>query len=192
MYNEYFVPFPLIETERLRIRMVRKSDAEDLYELCRRPETSRFSLWSPHEDLNETKDFIAYQISLYRKRKCMFFIVEEKLSGRVIGTCSYVSMDSDYKIAEIGYSILSDLWNKGFGTEVAEAITGYAFDRIGVQRVFAMVLPQNTASSRVLLKLGFELEGVAKKGFYYKGHIDDVLIYGITDDVYFESRGKNG
>ena len=54
MYNEYFVPYPVIETERLLIRMVRKSDAEDLYELCRRPETSRFSLWSPHENLKET------------------------------------------------------------------------------------------------------------------------------------------
>ncbi len=189
MYNEYFVPYPVIETERLKIRMVQKGDAEDLYELCRRPETSRFSLWSPHEDLKETKEFIAYQISLYRKRKCMFFVVEEKASGKVIGTCSYVSMDSDYKMAEIGYSILSDLWNHGFATEVAEALTGYAFDRIGVQRVFARLLPQNTASARVLLKLGFEFEGRAKNGFYYNGRVDDVDVYGITDEMYFESRG---
>ena len=189
MYNEYFVPYPVIETERLLIRMVRKSDAEDLYELCRRPETSRFSLWSPHENLKETKEFIGYQISLYRRRKCMFFAVEEKESRKVIGTCSYVSMDADYKMAEIGYSILSDLWNQGFATEVAEALTGYAFNRIGVQRVFARVLPQNTASARVLLNLGFEYEGTAKKGFYYDGRVDDVQVFGITDDSYFESRG---
>ncbi len=188
MYNEYFVPFPVIETERLIIRMVRKSDAEDLYELCRRPETSRFSLWSPHEDLKETKEFIAYQIALYRKRKCMFFAVEEKKTCRVIGTCSYVSIDDSYKMAEIGYSILSDLWNRGYATEVAEALTGYAFNRIGVQRVSARVLPQNTASARVLLKLGFEYEGTAKNGFYYNGRVDDVDVYGITDEMYFESR----
>ena len=188
MYNEYFVPYPNIETDRLVIRMVKKRDAEDLYELCRRPETSQFSLWNPHESLSETKDFINYQISRYRKKECMFFVVEEKASGRVIGTCSYVSMDADYKVAEIGYSVLSDLWNKGFATEIADALMGYAFNRIGVQRVFARVLPQNTASQRVLLKLGFELEGTAKKGYYFNGRIDDVLVYGITDDEYFEER----
>ena len=75
MYNEYFVPYPTIETDRLIIRMVKKRDAEDLFELCRRPETSQFSLWSPHESLSETKDFISYQLSRYRKRECMFFVV---------------------------------------------------------------------------------------------------------------------
>ena len=188
MYNEYFVPFPVIETERLKLRMVTKDDAEDLYELCRRPETSRFSLWSPHESLRQTKEFIAYQISLFRKRQCMFFVIEEKVSGRVIGTCSYVSIDVDYKKAEIGYSILSDLWNKGYATEVADALCGYAFDRIGVQRVSAMVLPRNTASARVLRRIGFEFEGTLKKGFYYNGRVDDVDVYGITDDMYIENR----
>ena len=188
MYNEYFVPYPTIETDRLVIRMVKKKDAEDLFELCRRPETSMFSLWSPHESLSETKDFISYQLSRYRKRECMFFVVEEKASGRVIGTCSYVSMDSDYKIAEIGYSVLSDLWNHGFATEIADALMGYAFNRIGVQRVFARVLPQNTASQRVLLKLGMEYEGCAKKGYYFNGRVNDVYTYGITDEEYFENR----
>ena len=188
MYNEYFVPYPRIETDRLVIRMVKKQDAEDLYELCRRPETSMFALWSPHESLSETKEFINYQIARYRKKDCMFFVVEEKESGRVIGTCSYVSMDADYKIAEIGYSVLSDVWNNGFATEIADALMGYAFNRIGVQRVFARVLPQNTASQRVLLKLGLEYEGTAKKGYYFNGRVNDVFTYGITDEEYFKER----
>lgn len=188
MYNQYFVPYPSIETDRLLIRMVRKSDAEDIYEICRRPETSVFSLWSPHQSLRETKDFIAFQISRYRRRECMFFAVEEKASGRVIGTCSYVSMDRDYKIAEIGYSILSDLWNRGFATETADALCAYAFNRIGVQRVFARVLPQNTASAHVLQKLGFAYEGTERKGYYYNGRAEDVQVYGMTDDMYNESR----
>lgn len=188
MYNEFFVPYPNIQTERLIIRMVKRSDAEDLYELCRRPETSMFSLWKPHASLNETKEFINYQLTRYRKKQCMFFVVEEKASGRVIGTCSYVSMDDDFKIAEIGYSVLSDLWNMGFATEIADALMGYAFNRIGVQRVFARVLPQNTASQRVLLKLGLIFEGTQRKGYYFDGRVSDVQVFGITDDDYFKNR----
>ncbi len=185
MYQDCFVPYPIINTDRLIIRMVRKGDAEDLFELCRRPETSQFSMWSPHESIRETKEYISFRLSQARKNQCTFFVVEQKSTGRVIGTCSYVSIDENYKVAEIGYSILSDVWNNGFGTEVASALTGFAFDRIGVQRVFARVLPENIASARVLEKLGFQYEGMHKKEFYYNGVASDVLIFAITDDEFY-------
>lgn len=190
MYEYYFVPYPVIETERLIIRMVRKSDANDLYELCRRPETSRYSAWSPHRSIKETRDYIAYRLAQYRKHACTFFVVEQKGTGRVIGTCSYAYFDEEYKVSEIGYSVLSDEWNKGYATEIASALMGYAFNRIGVQRVFARVLPQNTASIRVLLKLGFEYEGTHKKEFYFNGKTADVCIYAITNDKYFSKRNE--
>ncbi len=185
MYNKIFVPYPVIHTDRLTIRQVKRQDAEDLYELCRRPEMSRFSMWNPHNSIDDTKTFINYQISRYRRRECTFFVVEHTATHKVIGTCSYVSIEGDYKIAEIGYSILSDLWGQGFGTEVADALTGFAFDRIGVQRVFARVLPQNLASKRVLERIGFEYEGTLKKGFYFDGKVSDIEVYGMTDDVFF-------
>ncbi len=184
MYNEVFVPYPVIHTKRLLLRMVKKSDAKCLFELCRRPETSQFSLWSPHKSIEDTREFINYQIQRYRKRQCTFFVVEHKESGKVIGTCSYVSIDENYKVAEIGYSILSDLWGEGFGTEVADALMGFAFDRMGVQRVFARVLPQNVASAAVLQKIGFEYEGTHKKEYYFDSKVSDVDVYAITDDMY--------
>lgn len=186
MYNEIFVPYPTIHTDRLILRMVKRQDAADLFELCRRPETSQFSLWHPHKTIDDTKALINYQISRYRKRECTFFAVENKGSGRVIGTCSYVTVEDDFKIVEIGYSILSDLWNQGFATEVADGLTGFAFDRMGAQRVYARVLPENTASAAVLQKIGFEYEGTLKKGYYFEGKVSDVEVYAMTDDVFYE------
>lgn len=186
MYEDYFIPFPVIETERLILRMVKRSDAKQLFDLCSLKETSEFSLWSPHETLKDTKDFIAYQHSLYKKKQCYFFVVQDKLSKEVIGTCSYVSNEMDEKVWEIGYSIIKPLWGCGFGTETALALTEFAFKRIGAQRVFARVLPQNVASARVLQKIGFENEGTLKKGYYYNEKISDVLIFGITDTMFKE------
>ncbi len=185
MYNKIFVPFPVIHTDRLTLRMVKKNDADDLFELCSRPETSKFSMWIAHQTIDDTKALINYQISRYRRRECTFFAVEHNESGRVIGTCSYVSLESDFKIAEIGYSILSDFWGQGYGTEVADALTGFAFDRIGVQRVCARVLPENEASIRVLERIGFKYEGTLKKGFYFNNKVSDVEVYAITDDEFY-------
>ena len=186
MYEDYFVPFPVIETERLVLRMVKRSDAKQLFDHCSLKETSQFSLWSPHKTLKDTKDFIAYQHSLYKKKQCYFFVVEEKLSKEVIGTCSYVSMEMDDKVCEIGYSIIKPLWNCGFGTETALALTEFAFKRIGAQRVFARVLPQNIASAKVLEKIGFLNEGRLKKGYYYNEKVSDVDVFGITDTMFKE------
>jgi ribosomal-protein-alanine N-acetyltransferase len=188
MYTEVFVPYPTIYTDRLIIRQVKRKDAEDLFELCHRPETSQYSLWRPHNNIEETRSLINYQLSLYRKHKSTFFVVELKETGRVIGTCSYVSIDENYKIAEIGYSILSDLWGKGYGTEVADALCGFAFDRMLVQRVYAHVLPENVASAKVLLHVGFEYEGTLKKGYFFDGKVSDVDVYGITDEMYFSEE----
>lgn len=185
MYEKYFVPFPVIETEHLYLRQVRRRDASDMYEFCRRAETSRYALWNPHESPDDTRDFIAYQLSLKRKHRCFFFVMEEKQSGKVVGTCSYVSMDDKYKIAEIGYTVSSDRWNKGYATEAAWGLCEYAFDVIGVQRISARVLPDNKASERVLEKLKFTPEGREKKGYYFDGKVSDVDVFSLTDDEYF-------
>ena len=190
MYNSVFVPYPEIYTDRLLLRMVRRSDDVDLFEHCRRPETSQYSLWSPHESIDVTRQLIAFQISQYKKRRCTFFVVEHKESGRVIGTGSYVYIDENYKVAEIGYSIRSDCWGQGYATEVVDALTGFAFDRMLVQRVYARVLPENEASSAVLLKLGFEYEGTHKKEYYFEGKVSDVEIYAITDEMYWQLEEK--
>ena len=186
MYNQIFVPYPTIYTDRLILRMVKRQDANDLFELCKRPETSKYSLWHPHQTIEDTKTLINYQISRYRKRECTFFAVEHKASGRVIGTCSYVTIEDNFKVVEIGYSILNDLWGQGYGTEVADGLTGFAFDRIKAQRVYARVLPENVASAYVLQKIGFEYEGTLKKGYYFEGKVSDVDVYGMTDDTFYE------
>lgn len=185
MYEKYFVPFPVIETEHLYLRQVRRRDASDMYEFCRRSEVSKYALWSPHKSISETRDFIAYQLSLKRRRRCFFFAVEEKDSKKVIGTCSYVSIDNNYKIAEIGYTVSSSYWNKGYATEAAWGLCEYAFGVMGVQRISARVLPDNKASERVLEKLKFTLEGREKKGYYFDKKVSDVDVFSLTDDEYF-------
>ena len=187
MYQLSFSPYPIIETERLILRKPTLKDSEAIFELCRRPETSQYSYWRPHNNVNETREMIKQKLCDIRKGALPpFFAVEEKSTGQVVGTCSYVSADNCYKSVEIGYSILSDCWGQGFGAEVAWGLTGYAFDRMEAQRVYARVLPENTASLKLLEKLGFAFEAVLKKDFFFDGKVSDVAVLAMTDDEYFE------
>lgn len=187
MYQPTYCPYPVIETERLLLRKPTLKDTAEIFELCRRPETSRYSMWRPHINIAETREMIKEKLALVKRGQLPpFFAIEEKSTGAVLGTCSFVSADQFYKSIEIGYSILSDYWQQGYGTEVAWGLTGYAFDRMEAQRVFARVMTQNEASINLLQKIGFVLEGVLRKDGYFDGNVSDIAVFSMTDDEYFE------
>lgn len=58
-------------------------------------------------------------------------------------------------MAEIGFHIIKERWGQGFGPEAAKAVIAYAFDTLGADELFAGHNPRNTASEKVLRRLGF-------------------------------------
>ena len=190
-YSKNFIPFPTIKTRNLKLRKVKLGDVEDLYDYCKRPESSRFSNWTPHEAKSVTREFVYWLLARYIKRQCYTFAVE--YDGRVIGTASYMNFDEMYGTVEIGYGLNSDFWHKGFGRQTVLALTGFAFDKLGVDRVYAKVMPENIASSSLLQKCGFIYEGTARKSEYIKGKYIDVATYAMLKDEYLLNKeNKNG
>lgn len=188
LYDRYFKPFPTINTPRLTLRAFRPSDSRDLFECCSQPEVSKYAEWEPHLSVQETKRFVSWIISRYKKKQCTVWAIEVKGSRKVIGTCSYTFIDKNYKTAEIGYCISSRYWGKGLGTEVAGALLWYGFEFVGFQRIQAKFMPENHQSKRVLEKIGMQHEGLLKKAIHCKGRSHDLMVYAITDDLYNKSN----
>lgn len=72
--------------------------------------------------------------------------------------------------AEVGYWIGEEYWGKGFGTIALKKIVDKAFDEFKFKRVQAHTFEGNIASEKILLKNGFEFEGLLKK-YHKKGNI---------------------
>ena len=66
--------------------------------------------------------------------------------------------------AELGYWIGEEYWNRGYGSEALKQILSIAFEELQLGRVYAIVFDGNESSERMLLKCGFEFEGMMKKG----------------------------
>ncbi len=81
------------------------------------------------------------------------FSMIEKRSGDFIGNIEL--MDPTETEAELGIAITADMQERGFGTEAIRAVTGYAFDTLGLKRVFLKVYPDNSRAIRVYEKCGF-------------------------------------
>jgi RimJ/RimL family protein N-acetyltransferase len=59
----------------------------------------------------------------------------------------------------MGVHLLPEFWGQGFAREASEAIIPHAFGRLGAAAIFAGHHPQNAASGRLLVKLGFTYQG---------------------------------
>ncbi len=184
MYATYFKPFPTLTTPRLILRKVQKKDLDDIYEYCRLPSSYKYAQWQPHEDRGVTKQYLAWLFSAMRHGAYFTWVIELRETGRVIGTCSFVNMDEEYKIAEIGYGIGKRFWGNGYATEAVRAVMDYGFTRVGLLKVNARIMRENLSSVRLAGRVGMSCEGIQRKGVYAKKQAHDLYLFGITDEDY--------
>jgi ribosomal-protein-alanine N-acetyltransferase len=75
----------------------------------------------------------------------------------------------------MGYDLAAPHRRQGIMTEAMEAAIDYGFGSMGLNRIEALVDPGNTASIRLLLRLGFSQEGVLREYTHFRGKfVDDV------------------
>ena len=106
--------------------------------------------------------------------------IEDKTSGKLIGTIGFMNCSFDHNSAEIGYSLSKEHWNKGLMTEAVEVCLDYAFGEMHLNRVEAQHEVSNPSSGRVMEKCGMKKEGVMRERLYNKGRYVDVCVYAIV------------
>ncbi len=190
MYTQFFKPFPIIETDRLILRKIKKSDAKDLYEYCSSEVSAKYSLWEPHEDLGVTRQYISWLLRTEKRGEYFTWGIELKSSGKLIGTVSLPSIDKDYKVAEIGYGIIDSYWGNGYASEAIKAIMEYGFCTVGFICINAKIMKENSASVRVASAVGMQCDGLLRNGVYCKGKAHDVYVFSMLDTDYKELLEK--
>ena len=148
----------IAETNRLILRRYRESDLQDLYEYLSDPEVVAFEPYKPMT-LEETKENLAWRISTEE-----MIAVEEKATGKMIGNV-YLA-NRPFESMELGYVFARGAWGHGYAAEACRALVDRAFSR-GVHRIFAECNPVNTASRRLLERLGFRQEGLLRQNIYF-------------------------
>lgn len=94
------------------------------------------------------------------------------------GVISVTRQEDIYRhSAEIGYWLGTAFQGRGIVTEAIALICQYGFNQLNIIRIFAGVFENNPASQKALLKNGFVLEGIRKKGaIKNKVLLDDYLM----------------
>jgi len=87
-----------------------------------------------------------------------------------------------FQAAHLGYRTAQAHEGQGLMTEALEAVVGYAFDTLNLHRLMANYQPWNVGSGRVLEKVGFEREGLAKDYLFINGQWRDHVLTALVND----------
>jgi [ribosomal protein S5]-alanine N-acetyltransferase len=182
--EEIYKDIPVMETERLILRKVTLDDLDDMFEYGSDNEVTRYVTWETHRTTMDTKEFIDFVMSKYTKGEIAPWGIELKENGKFIGTVDFVSWSSHHNTAEIGYVLSKSYWRKGYGTEAANEIIRFGFEKMDLVRIQARCFLENIGSECVMKKLGMTYEGVIRKGMFAKGVHHDLKLYSILKEEY--------
>lgn len=165
---------PAIESERLLLRKLEMTDADDMFEYASEPVVSRFMPWQAHQTTNDTREFISFIRQGYEDNKKLTWAIELKSENKMIGTIDFVSWLQKRHRAEVGYTLSHHYWGQGLMLEAAETLIDFGFKEMDLIKVEAPIMLDNTQSQRVAEKLGMIREGVLRKHMIIKGESGDV------------------
>jgi RimJ/RimL family protein N-acetyltransferase len=172
-----------IRTDRLLLRLYTPDDLDDVYDIQSRPDVTRYLYWGPR-DREQARASLGLKIDSNRLKDegdnlTLAVVLPE--TGRVIGDVMLIWVSRDYRQGEIGYVFHPDHGGHGYATEAAEVMLRIGFEDLGLHRVIGRLDGRNTASARVLERLGMRREAHLVHNEFVKGEWTDEMIYAMLE-----------
>jgi RimJ/RimL family protein N-acetyltransferase len=146
----------LFSSVRLNLRELNLKDAFWFYELNRDPEVMQFTGDKAFNSINETEAFLNIYTKCYARDGMGRWAISLKFNNEIIGWCG-LKLHPNGEV-DLGFRLFRKHWNKGYASEAAKACIAYGFETIGLKRIIANHQDGNSASKRIIEKLGFKQE----------------------------------
>jgi len=125
----------------------------------------------------------AFQSSALLSRQGGMLLIEPVGEDRVVGFVRYAMLsipDDDHPTPEIGFGVPElEARGKGYGKEGVALLVDYLFSGYPTERISAFTDMENIPSQRLMESIGFQREGVIRKGYFREGAWHDMAMYGI-------------
>ncbi|MDZ4768720.1 MAG: GNAT family protein [Chloroflexota bacterium] len=190
--DDTFQVFPQFSSARLHLRRITSADLDALYALYKQPDVGVYTNTATFTDPVEARFMLAYFDKEYSWRHQIRWGIIERATETLIGTCCLFDFDWQHHHAEIGYDLSVSHWGQGIMSEALLPVLDYGFDTLDLHRIEARLTPENSASSRLLERLGFSHEGTLKERFYSHGRFWDDAFYGLLRSTYRQRRSASG
>lgn len=176
-----------LQTSRLVLSPPDMADIGQVLDYYRRNELY-FRPWEPRRDASfHTAEGMAARISgqqeAMRREQSLHLLLRGADSGRVIGECGFTNIvRGPFHACHLGFSLCRDAEGQGLMHEALQAALAFVFADLGLHRVMANYRPENARSERLLARLGFEREGLARAYLHIDGQWRDHVLTSLVND----------
>jgi [ribosomal protein S5]-alanine N-acetyltransferase len=148
-----------VETDRLIFREIQKSNFKEWLKFFQDPTTSIHWIEEKKSPEEECNAWYQKQFWRYKNEMGGMNALIEKASGKLIGHCGLlVQTVDDHTELEIGYSLLSEFWGKGYASEAAIMCRDYTFQNDLSESLISIISLANIPSQNVAMKNGMVIE----------------------------------
>ena len=172
-----------LETQRLKMVSLDGTDTEQFFDFLMRNK-EYFRRWSPEYEENYFSVWYhkawleSIEKDMKEGRHIKFGVYLKTNPNRIIGSVSFSNIIKGiFQSCFMGYRVDENETKKGYASEAIARCVKYMFEEIKIHRIEANIMPVNSASIRVMEKLRFENEGLAKKYLKVNGVWEDHLHY---------------
>jgi RimJ/RimL family protein N-acetyltransferase len=168
-----------IETERLSLRPFRASDLEVLHRLQSLPEVVRYLLWDARSrsEVEAVLEQRTRQTRIAAEGDKLVLAVTMHNGGALIGDVNLQWLSTHHQQGEIGFVFLPEYHGHGYASEAAAAMLALGFNRLGLHRIIGRCDARNTASARLMVRLGLRREAHLRENEIFKGEWADECIF---------------
>jgi RimJ/RimL family protein N-acetyltransferase len=173
-----------IRTARLLLRPYAPGDLEALFDIQSRPAVTRYLLHDVR-DRGEVAQVLEQKIAasaLTEEGSHLTLAVLLPGTGTLIGDVALFWLSREHRAGEIGYVFHPGHGGQGYATEAARVVLGLGFGDFGLHRIVGRLDARNTASARVLERLGMRREAHFVQNEFIKGEWTDEVVYALLDD----------
>jgi RimJ/RimL family protein N-acetyltransferase len=181
--------YPL-QTQRLLLRPFAATDFDALLAIQSRADVARYLYWDPRTaaEVRETLDAKVRATAIVAEGDSLSLAAVLSEGGELIGDCSLRWASAEHRQAEIGFVFHPDHHGHGYATEAAAALLALAFEQLRAHRVFGRLEARNSASARVLERLGMRKEAHLVEHEHVKGEWQSEVVYALLEREWASRR----
>jgi len=152
----------ILETDRLVLRQLSTLDADFILDLLNQPSFLHYIGDRGVRTIQDAENYLRKgPMESYGRLGFGLFMVELKDDQVPIGMCGLIKREALQDV-DIGFAFLPHYWSKGVAFEAASAVMTYGRDVLTLDRIVAIVSPDNERSIRLLEKIGLKFEKLLK------------------------------
>jgi ribosomal-protein-alanine N-acetyltransferase len=147
----------ILHTDRFLLRQFHADDLASVFEGLSHPDVIRYYGVS-YSNLEETNDQLMWFNDLQKNETGIWWAICDIGNHKFYGAIGFNDLSKTDQKAEIGFWLLPGYWGKGIVKEVADPVCNYAFKKLGLRKIEALVETENDNSKKILKKIGFDYQ----------------------------------